>query len=331
MSGPVRIGRLSLVIEPAEPGQSPAAAVDVCVAGFLYLDLVFTGLEAVPALGTEVRGEELRLAPGGVANVAVALRRLGRSVALVSMLGADWAGDLVRAALAEEGIDTTGLVRPGWRTPVTTSFAYGSERGMVTFENLPRDWLPARIPLARHYFSWLDDSDYPCLDSRTAAHRSSLVADIGWDASGMWSQAVLDRLGDRDSFLPNAAEAMAFARATDPESAAVRLADRCGTVVVKQGPDGAIAVRNGEKLCRPALRLSPVDTTGAGDVFDAAWIYGLDEDWNLAERLDFANLCAGLSTLRPGGSVAAPRWPELHEWIATRPCPGDYRFLTSHP
>ena len=302
-----------------------AGRVDVQLAGTVYLDLVFTGLAGPPAPGQELRSKGFGASPGGMANLTLALRRLGLSVRLAAIFANDvFGGDLWRA-LAAEGVDLSESVRiDGWSTPVTVSLAYRGDRSMVTHE-CP---LPEPVPLlspgvrstARAAGAFLGPERPTWLaDARAAG--SLVVADVGWDESGRWSERDLDPLEHCDAFLPNADEAMAYTRSSSPEEAARQLAERVPVVVVKCSSEGAIAWESGANrpVHEPPIAVDAFDTTGAGDVFDAGFVYGMLAGWPLHESLRFGNLCAGLSVRQHGGSLSAPRWPVVREWLHAQP------------
>jgi bifunctional ADP-heptose synthase (sugar kinase/adenylyltransferase) len=96
------------------------------------------------------------------------------------------------------------------------------------------------------------------------------------------------------------------------------LADRVRLVVVTCGGQGALACDSatGEEEWVPALPVNAYDPTGAGDVFAAAFVLGTVRDWPLRQRLAFANLCASLSVQYVGGSLAAPGWGDIVDWLA---------------
>jgi sugar/nucleoside kinase (ribokinase family) len=145
-----------------------------------------------------------------------------------------------------------------------------------------------------------------------------LFADVGWDPTQQWSPQLLDQLVDYHAFLPNSEEAMAYTRTDDPRAALLDLADRVPVAVVTCGGQGSIAVdsTSGEEEWVPSLPVNAVDATGAGDVFAAAFILGTVRGWPLRQRLAFANLCAALSVQQVGGSLAAPGWGDLADWLA---------------
>ncbi|WP_433472496.1 carbohydrate kinase family protein [Spirillospora sp. CA-142024] len=303
-----------------------APELDVFLSGQVFMDMIFTGLPGLPPPGTELFTEGLGSAPGGVANIAVAMSRLGLRVGLAAPFGDDMFGAYLWRTLAEqEGIDL-GHSRKitGWPTPVTVSLAYDSDRSMVTYAKPMPDLDPAEPaagaeavlgsppPAARACFV---DIERPVPGWAGEMRRSgtTVFADLGWDATETWSTEVLDRLEHVDVFLPNAVEAMAYTRAGSPEEAARRLSERVPVVVVKRGGAGAVAIDSatGEVAETEALPVRPLDATGAGDVFGAGFLFGTLAGLPLAERLRFANLCAGLSVRHRSGSLGAPCWGEI--------------------
>jgi sugar/nucleoside kinase (ribokinase family) len=172
----------------------------------------------------------------------------------------------------------------------------------------------ALVARARHVHAgsvFLLDSarpDLPALFAAARAGGATTSADCNWDPSGEWDGGLRALLRETDVFLPNAAEAMRIAGVDDAEAAAraiVAFGPR--VVAVKLGGDGALAVTARGELARgPALPVVPVDTTGAGDSFDAgflaAWLAGRP----LAACLALGIACGSLSTLGVGGTAAQP-------------------------
>ncbi|MCW2901224.1 MAG: hypothetical protein JWO67_3489 [Streptosporangiaceae bacterium] len=291
------------------------AGLDVFLSGQVFMDMIFTGLPGLPPPGTELVTDGLGSAPGGVANIAVAMSRLGLRVGLAAAFGDDMFGSYLWRTLAEqEGVDLSRSRRlPGWPTPVTVSLAYDSDRSMITYTKPtpPLDRLTTP-PWARTCFV---DIDRPVPDWAVSMREAGtkVFADVGWDPAETWSTDVLDRLEHVDVFLPNAVEAMAYTRSGSPEEAAEALSGRVPLVVVKRGARGAIAIDagTGERAETDALPVHALDPTGAGDVFAAGFVFGTLADWPLHQRLKFANLCAGLSVRHYSGSLGSPCWGEI--------------------
>ena len=297
--------------------------LDVVVSGLVFQDLVL-GLPTPPRPGTEVWATDSQESPGGIANFAVALARLGLHTGLAAAFGADPDGDSVWDRLAHEGIDLT-LSRKlaGWRTPLTVALAYDNDRALVTRGTPPllsADELitapPAARAVAAHIGPWPNE-----WLAKAKAAGCVVFADVGWDPSEQWDPAVLDQLEHCDVFLPNADEAMNYTRTNSPEQALDRLAELVPQVVVSNGAAGALAIDagTGERVAVPAYPVQAADTTGAGDVFAAGFIAATLWDLPLELRVRFAALTAALSVTRLGGADAAPRWEDLAAWQAAHP------------
>lgn len=303
-------------VPPAAP-----APLDVFLCGPMFLDIVFTGLPTPPRPGTEVWASGMGSLPGGIANLAVAASRLGLTTGLAAGFGGDVYGRWCWDVLAEEGIDLTRSTRlPGQHTSVTVSVAYDDDRSMVTHgHELPmtNDELIGAPPASRAVIIDLDERRAAEQWWRRAADDGALVfADVGWDPAEAWDPSRLAALEHCHGFLPNAQEAMAYTRTSTPQAAARRLADQVPLVVVTMGGAGAVAIDSttGEEATVPALPVTAIDPTGAGDVFLASFVSGTLEGWPLTQRLRFASLCAALACQQFGGSLAAPGIGDLHDW-----------------
>jgi ribokinase len=131
-----------------------------------------------------------------------------------------------------------------------------------------------------------------------------------WAPSGSWDSGLPALLEHVDVFLPNAMEAMSISRISDLEMAVGRLGERARFVVVKLGDQGAIAGHQGGVARSPALDAAVVDTTGAGDSFDAGFLAGFIAGEPLDRSLTLGNACGALSTLASGGTSSQPTMDE---------------------
>jgi sugar/nucleoside kinase (ribokinase family) len=305
------------------------AGVDVFLSGLLFFDLVFTGLEDTPKPGVETWTKGMGSGPGGIANFAVTLGRLGLRTSLAAAFGDDFHGRYCWDALKSEGVDLTPSRRlADWGTPVTVSLAYQDDRALVTHGAEPPG-SPAELlgepPRAR--------ASVVHLGAGPVRGSGLIFADLGWDPSQEWSAEVLRQLDGCHAFMPNAYEAMSYTRADTPEAALSKLAELVPLAVVTCGVDGAMAVdaTTGETARVPGLAVDAVDPTGAGDVFGASLVAATLAGWPLAERLRFANLSAALSVQGVGGSLSAPGWAGIARWWRTVGDPDlrrDYAFLS---
>ncbi|MFJ5674829.1 carbohydrate kinase family protein [Streptomyces sp. NPDC093097] len=318
----------------APPGLDPLAGVrrdgdpptDVYLTGTVFLDIIFTGLDSAPVRGTESWARGMGSSPGGVANMATALARLGLRTSLAAAFGDDMYGEYCWEALAQgEGIDLSFSRKvPGWHSPVTVSMAYEGERTMVSHGHQapPPDFVfdgrhaPGCPPPTRACVASLVPGRRESWLGCAAGRGSRIFADVGWDDSGRWDPADLADLEHCEAFLPNAEEAMRYTRTDCPRAAARKLADLVPLAVVTLGSEGAYAVdaRSGESAEVPAIVVEALDPTGAGDVFVAGFVTGTLADWPLADRLAFAGLSAALSVQEFGGSLSAPGWAEIAAW-----------------
>jgi hypothetical protein len=127
-------------VDPLAPLRRPDDPPwDVYLTGTVFLDIVFTGLDSAPVRGTESWARGMGSSPGGVANMATALARLGLRTSLAAAFGDDHYGDYCWDALEHgEGIDLSpSRTVPGWHSPVTVSMAYEGERTMVSHGHEP--------------------------------------------------------------------------------------------------------------------------------------------------------------------------------------------------
>jgi sugar/nucleoside kinase (ribokinase family) len=171
----------------------------------------------------------------------------------------------------------------------------------------------------------LAESDAPWV--REQRKQGALVfGGVGWDASGEWNPATLDKLENVDVFIPNEVEAVSYTRTASVRDAATALAERVPLVVVTRGREGALAIdsASGAVVEVTAPEVDAVDPTGAGDVFTAALMTASTIGWELETRLRFASLAASLSVRSLGGAVSAPRPAELSGFIRQQRPDGDW-------
>jgi ribokinase len=268
---------------------------DLVVATPVFLDLTFVGLEAVPELGEERFAGDLLRSPGGGAITAVAAARLGLGVAVAAPLGEDVAGELVRTALTEEGVEAIAT-RPAPRTPTTVVLPVGGDRAMVTVDPGVRASVadvaarPARAVAAS-------------LDQLHVFPSGALsYVSCGEDDARAYHGRPPRALDGVRALLVSEREALTLTGSATAEEAARSLAELAETVVVMLAPDRAIAVSGGDELAaaaEPVARL--VDTTGATDLLLAAYIWAELRGADAADRLRWAVLYASLAANAPTG------------------------------
>jgi ribokinase len=268
---------------------------DLVVATPVFLDLTFVGLEALPELGQERFAAELLRSPGGGAITAVGAARLGLRAAVAAPLGDDVGGDIVRDMLAEEGVEWIAS-RPAPRTPTTIIMPFGGDRAMVTID-------PGARALASDIAAAAPRAVEASLDQLYAVPNGTpTYITCGDDDLRAYERRPPAALGSARALFVNEREALGLSGKATVAEAAAMLAERVETVVVTLAAEGAIAVANGTTITVQAERVErPADTTGAGDLLTAAYIWA---DLNGAEpedRLRWAVLYAGLAVTTPTG------------------------------
>src|ERR1039458_2060152 len=139
--------------------------------------------------------------------------------------------------------------------------------------------------------------------------------DTNDDPDDRWEIVVEEILPHVDILLPNEREAMKISRADDVETALLRLAHKVGTVVVKMGASGAIAIRDGHRFNAPAVPVTVIDPIGAGDSFDAGFLHQFLRGEDLATCLAYGNLCGAFSTTGCGGTEAFRNTARMQEFL----------------
>ncbi len=296
---------------------------DLVVVGEINPDLILRG-DVTPAFGqVEQTVEDATLTIGSSSAIfACGAARLGLRVAFVGKIGDDVFGRFMQQQLAERGVDVAGIVvDPTIRTGLSVILSRGVDRAILTYCGSIAALRYAEIDLrlldqARHlhvgaYFM-LDAlrPDAPKLFAE-AHHRGLTISlDTNYDPTERWDGGLHEVLGYVDVFLPNETELCAIAVAKDADTALERLAQRVPTIAVKRGSKGGAACQNGQIVSANALPVGVVDTTGAGDTFDAGFIYGYLNGWDLARALRLACACGSLSTRAAGGTAAQPTLAE---------------------
>jgi ribokinase len=280
---------------------------DLVVATPVFLDLTFVGLEALPALGEERFAAELLRSPGGGAITAIGAARLGLSAAVAAPLGNDISGDLVRTALAEEGVEPIAT-RSAPRTPTTVVLPFGGDRAMVTIDPGARaSAADVAVRAPRAVAASLDQLDV------VPAGALAYVT-CGDDDARAYEGRPPGALTDARVLFVNQREALGLTGAASAEDAAARLAELAETVVVTLAAAGAIASSGGELMAAAAERVEhPVDTTGAGDLLVAAYVWADLRGAEPAERLQWAVLYASLAVTAPTGVGGALKEAALLE------------------
>jgi len=305
------------------------ADFDLLVLGDANPDLVLRGGDVVPAFGQAERMvDEATLTIGGSgAILACGAARLGLRVAICGVVGDDLFGRYLREELTHRGVNTRGLITdPSRPSGLTVVLSVPGDRAMLTAAGTVADLRaelidPELLGSARHvhvsayFLQRALQPDLPALFDAVHAGGGSTSLDPNWDPDGTWDGGLNELLPRVDVFLPNAVEATSMARTSDLEDAVGRLRAMASMVVVKNGPEGAVAATTGETAVVPGLPGRVMDTTGAGDSFDAGFLAAWLADMPLARCLEIGNACGVLSTRSAGGTDGQPTMDEVLETL----------------
>jgi len=308
------------------------ARFDVTIAGELNLDLILYGLPDVLPPERELLASDMMLTLGSSsAIVAHNLAALGSRVGFISCIGSDQLGQMALERLAAAGVDVAKVSRiPGLvKTGLTVLLQREGWRNILTYpgtifdlkpEHLDFDYLSSskHFHLSSYYLQKGLQPYIPQLLQKLRSKGLTVSFDCNDDPDDHWT-GIQEVLPHVDVFLPNEREAKRIAGTDDLETAIDQLAAQVPLLVVKLGPEGALARRGKEQVFSPAMKVDVVDPVGAGDSFDAGFLYELLRGADLATCLSSGNTAGALSVTRPGGTEAFCD-PEHRK-----------RFLNEHP
>jgi len=299
-------------------------AFDLLVIGDVNPDVVLHGAPSALAYGqAEQLAEGGALTVGGSAAItACAASRLGLRTALAGVVGGDSGGRFMIAELERRGVDVGAVaIREDVTTGLTVALARGEDRAIVTYPGciaaLEAGMIDAAlVRAARHVHAssyFLQPRLAPGLRGLFEAARSAGATtslDLNWDPAEQWDGGLADVLPAVDVLFVNAVEAAAVSGAADPSVAATVLAARGPLPVVKLGPAGALAHDGCRQVRVTAPAVDVADTVGAGDTFDAGFLYGRLQSWEVSRCLALGVACGSLSARRPGGVEGQPTLAE---------------------
>jgi sugar/nucleoside kinase (ribokinase family) len=291
---------------------------DIIVAGEINPDLILTG-DNEPVFGqVEKIIDSATLTVGSSSAIlACGAARLGLKVAFIGLCGADIFGRFMLDEMSQRGVDVESVkMDPHRQTGLSVILSKGNDRAILTNPGCMADLHAEDVPdgllrHARHLHVgsyYLQTSLQPgLLDLFWRARNLGLTTslDTNWDPSNLWRGVHL-LLPLTHVFLPNENEALAITAAPNLELALKELGRLSETVVIKRGAAGAIACQGKEAASARALPVQTLDTIGAGDTFDAGFLYGFLNNWDLERSLQLAVVCGSLSTRAAGGTAAQP-------------------------
>ena len=299
---------------------TPPENYDVLLFDTYFCDLIVTGLPELPRLGADLFGTGMGIEAGGTFNVVRALHRLGVRVGWTCDVGNDLFSQFVLSEIRKEGVDTS-LLRVHDR-PVrvfSLAFSYVNDRGFISYmDRLDRvdrtPYLYTHKPRAILMNVLETDEAGMALVRAAREVGTTIFLDSQSTDKTLETPGVVEMLRAVDALLINASEALSLTGAASVDDAGRRLSEITPLVVLKRGADGATAYSGDDLLHSPALQLNVVDTTGAGDCFNAGFIAAYLRGEPHEVCLRYGNVCGGLSTTAHG-TVATPTLDQVLRYL----------------
>lgn len=297
--------------------------------GEINVDIIMGGLESFPVRDREVSCSSFELTIGSsTAICSCAYASLGGEASFLGLAGQDEYGDFMVSGMKDFGIDTSLIMRTRKvKTGVTVNLIQEGSRTQVTYPGtiaeFGRDYIDLslidgydHIHLAGLY---LQENFLPGVEE---VLEYAVRKGIGTSLDPQWDESERWRYMDKwmpllDYLFVNEDEAISISGAGEPETACRKLSGRTSCPVVKVGPEGAILWKDGEVKKVPGMKAEVIDTTGAGDSFDAGFLYAMLEMGKTPEdAAHFANAAGARSCGFAGGVNARSTEGQVLEFIA---------------
>lgn len=300
---------------------------DVIVIGELNVDLILNQIDSLPVIGKEILASKMDLVLGSSSAIfASNLSSLGVKVSFLGKIGNDSFGDLVINSLITKGVNTDLVIRDDkLKTGATVVLNYGEDRANVThpgaMEHLSIDDVTMeKLQRGKHVHISsvflqpnLQKDIYGIFElAKDAGLTTSL--DVQWDPAEKWDLDLQKLLPLVDVFLPNEKELLNLAKEDDLQNAINKISDFGNTIVIKRGSEGSICWNKGNQNEVTAyLNENVVDAIGAGDSFNAGFIFKYINGANLGECQKFGNLTGAINTTKAGGTAAFTNYLQIIE------------------
>ncbi len=303
----------------------------ILVIGELNVDIVATGLRSAPEMGTEILAEDCELTLGSASVIfAAGMAKLGHSVTFVSHVGRDYFGDFCIRALQQLGVATKHVARKAdEKTGVTIALSGKRDRALVTHSGavatLTADAVEEslikrhdHLHLTSYYLQKALQPSFAEIFRRAKEHGLTTSFDPNSDPNNKWSRSIDGVLRYTDVLFVNEREASQLTRSDTTKAALKTLGTKVECAVIKRGPRGALATHNGTIASDSGFKVTAVDTTGAGDSFDAGFVSAYLRQQPLAECVRIGNACGALSATHIGGTAGQPTEPELQAFLRSK-------------
>jgi ribokinase len=299
----------------------------ILVVGSSNTDMIIK-VERIPKPGETILGGEFASAAGGKgANQAVGAARAGGAVTFIARVGQDMFGDKAVAGFIADGINVEYVVRdPASPSGVALIFVgQNGENSIAVASGANANLTPADLRKAKNAFR---QSNVVVLQLETplktveAAAELAAMADARVILNPAPARPLPDELLQRVYLLtPNESEAeLLTGMPVNDEAAAAKAADALlargvHNVIITLGARGAFVAGRRARGLVEGYKVKPVDTTGAGDVFNGTLAVALAEGKSLLDAARFASAAAAISVTRLGAQTSAPRRDEIDQLL----------------
>ena len=295
---------------------------DTCV------DIVADMGDCVPEFGQkEQLIPSIDVMLGGSACIfACQCAKLGLRASGAGVVGADPFGALVKGQLAQCGVDTS-LIAESAHTSTSAGILLcrDADRAILTADPsiraLRADALPEtalssarHLHVASYYLLSGVNEGLPAVLATAKKNGLTVSLDTNWDPAERW-ELPDDVLRHVDMLFVNENEARGLSGRAGLDAAAAHLLRRVPMAVIKTGARGAVLYAQGCVLRKPALDVPVKDTVGAGDSFDAGFLYGFLGGLSLEESLRCALFCGSMNVRGRGGTAGQATLPELTAYL----------------
>lgn len=304
---------------------------DVYVYGDINIDLVIPGVEKFPLPGQEDVVDTMdTYVGGGAALFTLGIGKLGLKPVFQGAIGDDCYGKFILDEFKTKNVDDSLLSKSHLnKTGISISFTNEHDRSFLTYRGTNDEIDLSKIDLenvklARHihvtgYMGSKNHQQYLGLLRQVKDNGDTTVSfDVGWDDSGEWYKGIYDLFPYIDVLFMNETEAIHYSGKQTAEEAIRDFAKTCSLVVAKLGKKGSMAICHGEIYELDSYKVQAIDTTGAGDSFNAGFVYGFLKGKSIEECLKCGNGCGALSVTALGGNTGFPVEDELIQFIIKR-------------
>ena len=274
-----------------------------------------------PNINEKEEVKDLTIQGGGpVATAMVTLSRLGARTAFIGKISDDYFGDLIKESLSSEFVNIDNIVVEKGKISQFAFIAIEKETAKRTIF-----WSKATVTPLRP-----DEVNRNLISTTRVLHLDGLMKESSLEAAkyarnagvtvvvdaGNMREGSFELMKMSDYFIASEDFARQYYNGNNPKAAALELLELgAKSVIITLGEKGSISVSKKSYFYQPAFKVKAVDTTGCGDVFHGAFIFGVLQRWDLNNTMRFASATAALKCRNVGGRTAIPDLREVEVFL----------------